>query len=96
MTQKERILDRLKIAGKWGIPTAQLFDGLFCCNYRARISNLRQDGYDILAVKLKGETTQWRYFLQREPGQVAPNFCDEDARAVAEMTGAKWCPEVHP
>lgn len=93
MTQKERILDRLKKAGKWGIPTAQLFDQLFCCNYRARISELRQQGHDILAVKLKGETAQWRYYLQREQGGPVL-FCEEDAIAHAELTGAKWNPEV--
>lgn len=93
MTQKERILDRLKKAGRWGIPTAQLFDGLFCCNYRARISELRQMGYGILAIKLKGETAQWRYFLQQMPGE-SPRFCDQDAESFAAVAGSKWNPEV--
>lgn len=59
MSQKERIYNLLKAAGKEGATNIQLNRVAF--RYSSRIKELRDDGYQIIRQHVKGSI--WRYTL---------------------------------
>jgi hypothetical protein len=89
MTQKERILVKLTEAGRVGMPTVELFDGLFCCNYKARISDLRKDGHNIVCFPIKG-SAQHRYFIFKGTTGAELALETEAAREATDKYKAVW------
>lgn len=60
MSQKERIYNLLRAAGKDGVTNVQLNKVGF--RFSARIKELRDDGYKIVRQHVKGSI--WRYYLE--------------------------------
>ena len=64
VTQAGRILRSLKVAGSKGVPNYKLAE--YNLGYRARITELRQDGHDITCHRqyVNGRATGvWIYYL---------------------------------
>lgn len=72
MSQRDRIIKELRKAGKRGVTNHHFSNNMRILDYTARISELRHDGYEILAVqqrmfmskKLSGT---FKYYLIGEP-----------------------------
>lgn len=60
MSQEDKILWILRKKNKYGAEAVDFINmGIF--KYSSRISDLRQDGYTINAVRIKGN--HWKYYL---------------------------------
>jgi len=67
LTQTQRIINELKKAGIKGVPNHRL--AYYNLGYRARITELRQDGYNIHCERqvINGRSTGvWFYYLTDE------------------------------
>lgn len=68
VTQSQRIINLLKAAGNKGVPNYKLAE--YNLGYRGRITELRQDGYNIYCERQRindRATGVWIYYLNGEP-----------------------------
>jgi hypothetical protein len=98
MTQKERILKALRIAGERGVTTVDMVNGSLgepILRGAARIEELRDEGFAIKTVKLKNRTARYVLVMstQRESnarGSIVP--CSGVSSVVVD--DSEWTSEV--
>lgn len=70
MTRRELALQLLKDAGDDGVTTARFLDEGVGSRYGARIREIREEGYEIYAHRLRDGS--WRYVLAGDPSPAVP------------------------
>ena len=60
MNQKHRIIEWLRERGSVGVNNYE-FPQRYILNYKARLDELREEGYNIKTIKVEGNV--WRYVL---------------------------------
>ncbi|MEI7632119.1 MAG: hypothetical protein WCJ60_02250 [bacterium] len=67
-SQGTRIIRALKIAGNQGITsTDMIVMGIY--KYSSRIAELRQDGWNVVATRIKGSLWQYHLIEEREEAE---------------------------